>query len=206
MTKDVETYFLEGCGRCPLGGTSDCKVHTWTAELDYLRYIILECGLEEVSKWGVPCYTFQGKNVLILSAFKEFCCVSFFKGSLLSDEKNLLVKPTENSQSDRRFVFTDVEQIKIIEDDIKAYIFEAIEVERLGLKVEKKKELEPIPDELAQKFEELPELKTAFYELTKGRQRGYILYFAKAKQSKTRLSRIEKYIPKIFEGKGFHDR
>lgn len=206
MNKSINNYFIEGCGRCPHGGTPDCKVHRWTLELKQLRSIILDCGLIEESKWGAPCYTFQNKNVLMLSALKEYCCISFFKGSLLSDHKNLLVKPGPNSQAARLFKFTHVDEIEKIKDDIKASIFESIEVEKAGLNVSFKKNPEPIPEELEAKFEEDHFLKTAFEALTPGRQRGYILHFSQPKQSKTRVSRIEKCMPMIFNGIGLNDK
>lgn len=207
MTTDVDQYLLEGCGRCDKGGTPDCKVHLWPQELRKLRSIALECGLTEESKWGVPCYTFQGANVAIVSAFKEYASLSFFKGALLQDVHKVLHSPGENSQSARLFKFTSLQQIMEIEDIIKAYIFEAIEAEKAGLKVEfkAKDELE-YPEELLTKFEEQPDLKVAFEALTPGRKRGYILYFTQPKQSQTRTNRIEKCIAKIMEGKGFFDR
>lgn len=206
MTKSVEVYLEEGCGRCNLGGTPDCKVHSWIDILKRLRSIMLDCGLNETSKWGVPVYTFNGKNVLNISAFKEFACIGFFKGSLLQDASGLLQSPGPNSQAARFFKFTKVDQVVEQEEIIRSYVFEAIEVEKLGLEVQFKKELEPIPEELEAKFDDDPTLKSAFESLTPGRQRGYILHFSQPKQSKTRLSRIEKCIPKIMEGKGFHDR
>ncbi len=206
MNKSVDNYFIEGCGRCPLGGTADCKVHNWTSELTLLRSIVLDCGLMEEAKWGVPCYTFQNKNILIVSAFKEYCSISFFKGSLLSDDKNLLVKPGPNSQAARLFKFKNTKEILKIESDIKAYIFEAIELEKAGLIVAFKKNPEPMPEELEQKFEADPVFKNAFEALTPGRQRGYILYFSQAKQSKTRISRIDKCLPMIISGIGLHDK
>ena len=202
----VDHYLLEGCGRCPLGGTPDCKVHNWTAELTELRRIVLDCGLKEELKWGVPCYTFNGANVLMVSALKNYCALSFFKGVLLQDARGLLQKPGENSQSDRLFRFTKVEDILRLAPTIKEYIYEAIEIEKAGLKVTFKKELEPIPTEFQEVLDADPALKAAFDALTPGRKRGYILYFSGAKQSKTRTSRVKKYIPKIMEGKGFHDR
>lgn len=206
MNTSVENYFLEGCGRCPLGGTTDCKVHSWTAELKLLRRIVLESGLVEESKWGAPCYTFQGKNVLMVSALKSYCCISFFKGSLLSDQKNILVKPGANSQAARLFKFKNTDEIINIENEIRAYIYEAIEVEKAGLNVVFEKNPEPIPEELVSKFEEDPILKNAFESLTPGRQRGYILHFSAPKQSKTRVSRIEKCTPMILSGIGLHDQ
>ncbi|WP_149304485.1 YdeI/OmpD-associated family protein [Pareuzebyella sediminis] len=205
MNKSVDNYFKEGCGRCPLGGTPECKVHTWTSELELLRKIVLTCGLTEESKWGVPCYTFQNKNILMVSALKEYCSIGFFKGSLLSDDKNLLVKPGPNSQAVRLFKFKSSNEIITIEDDIRAYIFESIEVEKAGLKIQFKKNPEPIPEEFDAKLEKDPILKTAFEALTPGRQRGYILYFSQPKQSKTRISRIEKCEPMILSGIGLHD-
>lgn len=206
MNTSVDNYFIEGCGRCELGGTPECKVNLWSSELKLLRRIILDCGLTEESKWGTPCYTFQGKNVLMLSGLREYCCISFFKGSLLSDEKKLLTKPGPNSQAARLFKFKNVDEIEKIESDIKAYIFESIEVERAGLNVVFKKNPEPIPAELGTKFEEDPVLKTAFDALTPGRQRGYILHFSQPKKSETRVSRIDKCIPMILAGIGLHDK
>lgn len=205
MNTSVDNYFIEGCGRCPLGGTTDCKVHTWNKELTLLRKIVLDCGLKEDCKWGVPCYTFQDKNVLLISAFKAYCCISFFKGSLLSDPKQLLEKPGPNSQAVRLFKFKDIHEIQTIESVIKAYIFESVEVEKAGLEVAFNKNPEPIPEELERKFEEDPFLKTSFEALTPGRQRGYILYFSQPKQSKTRVSRIEKCTSMILSGLGLHD-
>ncbi|MCG8310791.1 MAG: YdeI/OmpD-associated family protein [Cytophagales bacterium] len=206
MNDAVEKYLIEGCGRCPLGSTPDCKVHQWTAELELLRMIVLECGLTEESKWGVPCYTFQKRNVLIVSAFKEYCSISFFKGALLSDANNILDKPGQNTQAARLIRFSGTEEIKEIEAELKTCIYEAIEVEKAGLKVNFKKNPEPIPEELEKKFGEDPVLKNAFETLTPGRQRGYVLYFSAPKQSKTRESRIEKSIGKILNGEGLHDK
>lgn len=206
MNKSVDNYFLEGCGRCPLGGTPDCKVQAWTSELELLRKIALECGLTEESRWGAPCYTFQNKNILMVSALKEYCSIGFFKGSLLSDDKNLLIKQGPNSQAVRLFKFENINEIVKIESDIKAYIFESIEVEKAGLKVTFKKNLEPIPEELEAKFEEDPIFKNAFEALTPGRQRGYLIHFAQPKQEKTRMSRIEKCTPMILSGIGLNDK
>ena len=207
MNPEIDAYLAEGCGRCPLGGTPECKVHTWPRELEQLRAIVLDCGLTEERKWGVPCYTFEGKNVLNISAFKHFAALSFFKGSLLQDPYQLLEKPGENSHAPRLFRFTDVAQITEKAAILKAYIFEAIEVEKAGLKVQFKPASEyDVPEEFQQRMDEDPVLKAAFENLTPGRQKGYLLYFAGAKQSKTRASRVEKYIPKILEGRGFHDR
>lgn len=206
MNTTVDNYLLKGCGRCSLGGTADCKVHKWISELKLLRKIVLDCGLKEESKWGVPCYTYQNNNVLIVSAFKNYCSISFFKGSLLSDAKEILVKPGENSQAARLIKFTNIGRISGLADDIKNYINEAIEVEEAGLKVNFQKNPQPIPVELEKKFEQDPILKTAFELLTPGRQRGYILYFSAPKQSKTRESRIQKSIGNILNGVGLNDK
>lgn len=171
-----------------------------------LRRILLNCQLTEEVKWSVPCYTFQGSNVAIMSALNDYCAISFFKGALLQDEQGLLEKPGENTQAARLIKFTDVQTILDLEPVLEAYIYEAIEVEKAGLSVEFKKNPEPIPAELQEKLDADPVLQTAFANLTPGRQRGYILYFSQPKQSKTRTARVEKYIPKILEGRGFHDR
>jgi uncharacterized protein YdeI (YjbR/CyaY-like superfamily) len=202
----VDKYLIEGCGRCPLGGTPACKVHNWTDALQMLRSIVNDCGLNEEVKWGVPCYTFNGNNIIIVSALKESCVLSFFKGSLLSDKSNMLVKPGENTQAARIIRFTHSRQIAEMESLLKAYIYEAIEVERAGIKVPAVKNTEPIPEEFQQKLDSDPALNAAFYSLTPGRQRGYILYFSAPKQPKTRKSRIEKCIPLIFSGIGIHDK
>lgn len=205
MTKNAETYFLEGCGRCSLGGTPECKVHRWQHELLALRRIVLETGLTEECKWGVPCYTYQGKNIVMVSAFKGYCFISFFKGVLLHDEHGILTFVGENAQVDKVIRFTDPEAVLKMEDWIKAYIFEAIEVEKAGLKVQKSK-MPDLPEELQRKFDEIPALKVAFEALTPGRQRGWILHFSEPKQSQTRDSRIVNAIQKILNGEGLHDK
>ena len=206
MNPKIDNYLVEGCGRCPLGGTADCKVLRWTKELEILRSIVLECGLTEQLKWGVPCYTFKNKNIALVSAFKDYAALSFFKGSLLSDTMEILTTHGENSQAIRFFKFTNVQQIIEKKAIIKAYIFEAIEVEKQGLKVEFKKNPEPIPEELQQQLKQDLLFKTAFEALTPGRQRGYIIYFSQPKQSKTRVSRIQKCTPKILNGEGLNDK
>jgi uncharacterized protein YdeI (YjbR/CyaY-like superfamily) len=205
MNKIVEHYFTDGCGRCPLGGTPDCKVNTWKKELQTLRSIVLDCGLKEESKWGVPCYTFQNKNVLIVSAFNQYCAISFFSGALLQDENKLLSKPGENTQAARLIRFTDFKEIIEIQAVIKSYIYEAIEIEKAGLKFEYKKNFEPIPEEFKKKLDENLELKSAFEKLSPGRQRGYILHFSQPKQAKTRVARIENCVVQILSGKGLND-
>jgi len=182
------------------------KSKQWQEELQKLRTIILDCQLIEEVKWRVPCYTFQGSNVLFIGRFKESCVLSFVKGALLKDAKGILVQQTENSQSVRVIRFTHLQQIVKLEPVLKAYINEAIEVEKAGLKVTLKKISEySIPEEFQAKLDEIPDLKTAFAALTPGRQRAYILHFSAAKQSKTRASRVEKWMPPILNGKGLDD-
>lgn len=205
MTKDAETYFLDGCGRCALGGTPECKVHRWQHELLALRRIALECGLDEACKWGVPCYTFQGKNIAMVAAFKEYCFISFFKGSLLQDEHGMLEFAGKNSQVDKMIRFTDLKSVLAVEEQVKTYLFEGIEVEKAGLKVPKGPPLE-LPEELQHKFEAVPALKAAFETLTPGKQRGWALYFSAPKQAQTRAARIEKSMQKIMNGEGLHDK
>ena len=182
------------------------KIDKWKVELTILRNIMLDCQLIETLKWGQPCYMFNKTNVVILANFKESCAVSFLKGALLSDTENLLVKPGENSQSGRFLRFKSVDEIIEKEAIIKAYVFEAIEVEKAGLKVAPRDpEAEPLIAELTQRFKENPTLKTAFEALTPGRQRAYNLFFNAAKQSATRLSRIDSYTERIMNRKGIND-
>ena len=183
------------------------KIKNWKEESILLREICVECGLDEDFKWMHPCYTFRGKNIVLIHGFKDYCALLFHKGALLKDTENILVQQTENVQSARQMRFTDKTQINDLKPIIKAYIFEAIEVEKAGLEVKMKKTSEyEIPAELEQTFEKNPEFKTAFYNLTPGRQRGYFLYFSQAKQAKTREARIEKLMPKIFDGKGYNEK
>ena len=183
------------------------KIKNWKEETILLREISLECGLDEDFKWMHPCYTFQDKNIVLIHGFKEYCALLFHKGALLNDTENILVQQTENVQSARQIRFTNKKQIINLKAVVKAYVFEAIEVEKAGLEVKMKKTSEyKMPEELEQEFENDSEFKTAFYNLTAGRQRGYLLYFSEAKQSKTRSSRIEKAKPKIFDGKGHNER
>jgi uncharacterized protein YdeI (YjbR/CyaY-like superfamily) len=182
------------------------KNKKWQAELQKLREIILDSPLTEEVKWRVPCYTFQGKNVVFLGAFKESAVLSFVKGVLLKDAKKILIQQTENSQSVRIIRFANVEQIVELTPVLKAYIHEAVEVEKAGLKVKLMKPSEfKTPEELQTKFDEMPALKTAFSALTPGRQRAYLLHFSGAKQSATRASRIEKCVKQILKGKGLDD-
>lgn len=206
MNQDVELYFVDGCGRCPRGGTPACSVRRWRKELRRLRQIALDSGLAESAKWGVPCYTYQQKNVAILGAFQNDCTLSFFKGALLDDPLGILEKPGENTQAARIVRITSLTQIKDREPSIKAFLKQAIELEKVGAKVDyDAKSNLVIPEELEQQFAALPRLRAAFTALTPGRQRGYILHFTAAKQSQTRRSRIEKCIPQILEGRGMHD-
>lgn len=206
MNPEVDTFFTAGCGRCPKGGTPECKVHNWTEELKKLRMIVLDCGLTEELKWGVPCYTFQGGNVVVIGALNNSCTLGFFKGALLHDANGILTKPGENTQAARVFAFTHIRELIENETILKAYIYEAVEIEKAGLKMEfKKVEEYEVPAELQQKLAEAPAFKAAFEALTPGRQKGYILHFAQPKQAKTRVARIEKCMPKIFQGKGLND-
>lgn len=189
-----------------MGGTPACKVHDWQLELRLLREIVLSCALSEELKWKVPCYTYRGSNVLIVSALKNYAAISFLKGVLLKDARGLLESPGENSQSARLIRFTSAEAIREIRSVLEEYIREAIEIEKLGRKVEFKAKHElVIPEELQRKFDCLPALQTAFAALTPGRQRGYLIFFAGAKQAKTRESRIDKCVPRILEGRGLQD-
>ncbi|MGG0537706.1 YdeI/OmpD-associated family protein [Priestia aryabhattai] len=178
----------------------------WKEEYETLRKIVLDCELTEDFKWMNPCYTFEKKNIVLIHGFKEYCALLFPKGSLLQDSHGILIQQTENVQGARQIRFTNVQEIAEKEAILKAYIYEAIEVEKAGLKVKAKKPEELIiPEELQHKFDEIPALKDAFTTLTPGRQRAYILHFSAAKQSKTRASRVEKCIPNILNGKGLND-
>lgn len=181
------------------------KAKKWRQEFEILREIILSCGLSEDVKWGQPCYTHQQGNVVLIHGFKDYCALLFFKGALLDDSEGILVQQTENVQAARQIRFVNAEEILAQKSLLKAYVNNAIAIEKAGLKVDFKKEPEPVPEELQHKFNEIPSLKAAFAALTPGRQRAYILYFAAAKQSKTRISRIEKYLPDILEGRGMDD-
>jgi uncharacterized protein YdeI (YjbR/CyaY-like superfamily) len=178
----------------------------WQEEFEKLRMIILACGLTEELKWGVPCYTFEKRNIVLIHGFKEYCALLFFKGALLNDAKGILIQQTKNVQAARQVRFTNLLEIVKLKPILKAYIQEAIEAEKAGLKVNFKKTTEfKIPEEFQNKLGELPALKTAFYALTPGRQRAYILHFSQPKQSKTRESRVEKCMRQILNGKGLND-
>lgn len=178
------------------------KAKKWHEEMGKLRKIALDCQLTEELKWRLPCYIYKNSNLVIIQAFKEYCALMFFKGSLLSDANGILKAPGD-SQAARQLRFTNVEEIVKMEHIVKSYIYEAIEVEKAGLKVNLKKSSDfKIPEEFQNKLDEIPALKTAFNELTPGRQRAYLYYFSDPKQSKTRVSRVEKCIPVILSGKG----
>ncbi len=182
------------------------KPSQWQEAYRQLRKIALDTGLTEALKWGVPCYTHNGSNVVLIHGFKEYCALLFHKGILLKDTEGILIQQTKNVQSARQIRFTDVKEILNMEKVLKTYIYEAIEVEKAGLEVKMKKTSEfDMPEELQNKLDEDTAFKSAFEALTPGRQRGYMLYFSQAKQSKTRVSRIEKSIPKIFDGKGYNE-
>jgi len=182
------------------------KAKKWQEEYEKLRMIALDCGLTEELKWGCPCYTLNKQNIVLIHGFKEYCAYLFFKGALLADPNGILIQQTENVQSARQVRFTNVLEIVELESILKTYIYEAIEVEKAGLKVEFKKTTEfKVAEEFQSKLDQIPALKTAFESLTPGRQKGYHLYFTAPKQSKTREARVEKYMPQIMNGKGLDD-
>ncbi len=206
MNPNVDLILAEGCGRCQWHQTPKCKVHTWKEILPALREIILSCGLEEEVKWGQPCYTSEGKNILILSPFKNYCALNFFNGALINDKYGILTQPSENTQSSRQMRFTEIETVLKQRDWIAEYIFLAIEAEKSGQKITPKKtEDYPLPDELLVAFKNINGLEQAFRKLTPGRQRAYLLHFNQPKQSATKTSRIEKSISDIMAGKGFNE-
>lgn len=205
LNPGVDTYLDEGCGRCSFYQTPQCKVKTWIEELVTLREIVLKHDLKEEVKWSQPCYTHNGKNVLLVAAFKDYATIAFFKGSLLKDPQNLLFSPGKSSQAARQFRFTSVDDIKKNLPYINECIKEAINLEKSGKKVIFEKNPEEIPEELLQKFEDDVAFKNAFKALTPGRQRGYLLHFNQPKQSATRIARIEKYYTQIMNGQGIHD-
>lgn len=183
------------------------KQTKWQQEYGMLRDIILSTGLTEELKWGCPCYLFNEGNVVLIHGFKEYCAVLFFKGALLKDENTVLIQQTENVQAARQMRFAGINEIKEMKSILKAYIKEAIAAEKAGLKVKMKKTSEfKMPEELKIRLDEIPSFKKAFYALTPGRQRGYLLYFGSAKQAKTREARIEKYMQQILDGKGIDDQ
>jgi uncharacterized protein YdeI (YjbR/CyaY-like superfamily) len=202
----ADTYFDEGCGRCPLGGTPACKVNPWRQELYALRAILLDSPLTEERKWGVACYTLSGKNLIMIGAFKEYCSISFFNGLLLKDPAKLLQKAGANTQSARLIRFTSVAEINKLAPAIRRLIDEAVSAERSGKKPAAYKITESdFPEELKNYLQSDPVFQKAFISLTPGRQRGYCIYISGAKQAATRMTRIEKYREKILAGKGIMD-
>ncbi|TRX35557.1 hypothetical protein FNW52_10995 [Flavobacterium sp. ZT3R18] len=182
------------------------KSEKWQSALEQLRRIVLDCQLTEELKWGCPCYTFQGNNIVLIHEFKEYCALLFFKGALLNDANDILIQQTKNVQAARQIRFTNVQEIVEKEAILKAYIYEAIEVEKAGLEVQFKKTDEfIIASAFQKKLDEFPGLKSAFEALTPGRQKAYLLHFSAPKQSKTQESRVEKYMPQILSGKGLND-
>lgn len=182
------------------------KEEKWQEEVKKLRTIVLDCHLTEELKWGCPCYTFEGNNIVLIHTFKEYCALLFMQGALLKDPKGILIQQTENVQSARQIRFTSLKEITKLAPVLKKYIFEAVEVKEAGVKVPMKKvEDYPVPEEFQAKLDKMPALKKAFYALTPGRQKGYLFHFNAAKQSKTRESRVEKYLQKILDGKGLED-
>lgn len=206
QTVSVDAYLVEGCGRCDHFRTPECKVHRWTAELVALRALVLGTGLREEMKWGNPCYTLDGGNVLMVAAFKEFACLSFFKGALLPDPAGLLEAPGPNSQAARLVKFTSSAAVEQHREAAVALVRAAIEVERSGAKVEFARSPEPVPEELQARLDADPTLQAAFAALSPGRQRSHILHVSGAKTPAARQSRAGKCVEKILQGKGFLDR
>lgn len=203
---NVDEYLLQGCMRCNLGGTLDCKVHLWSDIIIALRALVLDFDLKEEIKWGVPTYTWNGKNILNVSAFKSHAALALFKGALIQDSKDILVKPGERSQASRYLKFTTMEEVSIQLHTIKDYIAQAIEIEQQGLKIKFNKVEEAMPVELAEALKADSLLESAFFALTPGRQRGYKIFIAQAKQKGTRQKRVEACKPKIMQGVGLHDK
>lgn len=209
MTKkpnDFAGYLKHGCGRCPLGDTPECKVHAWQPELKVLRELMLQGGLVEEIKWSVPCYTHRGKNIAVVAALKDHCSLSFFKGAGLDDPSGVLERPGENSQAARVLRLTSTKQIRGLGSIIESFIQQAVALEESGYKPPTTSPAQmDWPSELVRVLEGDSRLREAFEALTPGRQRGYLLYIAGAKQSKTRMDRIEKNRERILNGLGLHD-
>lgn len=202
----VDSYLRDGCGRCDLYQTPACKVQRWPEVLRALRALVLECGLAEELKWGSPCYSLESGNVLMIGALNDECRLSFFKGAALRDEAGLLVPPGPHSRYARMLVFRSLDDVMGRRDVVRAYIQQAIELERAGVKVEVPSGPEALPDELAQRLNGDPALAEAFAALTPGRQRSHILHVLGAKQSATRERRADALVPLILAGRGFHER
>lgn len=207
MTKDPDVYFEVGCGRCPRGGTSDCSVVHWAGTLKALREVMRSTGLDEVAKWGAPCYTYKGKNIAMLTAFRERCSLSFFKGDLLADPENLLVRVGQNAREGRLLNLGSAEEVERLAPVIRAYVFEAVEMEKTGVKRPVHPAVpEAMPEELLEYFKNNPVVESAFFALTPGRQRSHLIHLNGAKQSSTRRNRIAQAIPLILAGKGRNER
>jgi uncharacterized protein YdeI (YjbR/CyaY-like superfamily) len=206
-TNTADDFFRDGCGRCSRYATPQCNVTTWKTELAALRSILLKSGLTEEIKWNHPCYTWNGKNIILLRANNGNCVLGFFKGVLMKDPERILKAQTENMQSVRQFQTSDHNEIARLRKVLGAYITEAIELEKSGKKVQLKKVSDySVPAELEDAFRNTPNLKNAFYSLTPGRQKAYLLHFSQAKQPQTRVTRIERYREKIMNGKGMEDQ
>lgn len=202
---DVDSYLADGCGRCEKYRTPDCKVHHWAEVLVPLRDLLRETELDEQLKWGSPCYSLDGRNVVMITAFNDRAGLSFFKGVLLDDPDGLLQAPGPNSQAVRELRFTSSDEVEAHRDEVRRFLDEAIELERSGANVEFAKEPEPMPDELRARLDDDPTLAAAFDALTPGRQRSHILHVGGAKKSETRVNRVEKCAPRILAGKGFNE-
>ena len=206
MTKSIDVYLSDGCGRCSKFRTDDCSVRVFAQQIEALRGIALSVFQEESMKWGTPCYTYNGKNVVALFSFKDNCGFSFFKGPLLADQHQMLVAPSETAQTFRLLRFKNLSEILEKQEQIRSYLFEALEVEKAGLKLQLRPATEfPVPEELNAQFQADSSFETAFRALTPGRQKNYLRHFNEAKQSATRAARIEKYKPFIFRGIGFDE-
>lgn len=206
MTKSIDVFLADGCGRCSKFGTDDCSVRRHSTEIQLLRQLALEVFTEETVKWGSPCYGYNGKNVIILHSFKDNFGFTFFKGSLMSDSEGILTQQTENMHTTRVLRYTTLSQIVAQQDIIRAYLFEALEIEKAGLKPKPKAAQQfPEPEELLEAFRLDPNFEAAFKSLTPGRQRNYLRHFNEAKQSATKTARIEKYKPFIFKGIGMDE-
>jgi uncharacterized protein YdeI (YjbR/CyaY-like superfamily) len=205
-TTSVDAYLQDGCGRCDLYRTPACKVHRWTGALVALRELLLAAGLTEEMKWGSPCYTLGGKNVVMLLSLKGYCAVSFFKGAVLEDVDGVLVSAGPNSRHARALRFTSLAEVVERRDQAAALVAQAIALERSGVKVEPTAPLEPVPDELARLLATEPELQAAFDALTPGRRRSHILHIAGAKQAATRAQRVTRSVPVILAGRGHNER
>jgi len=203
---DVDAYFRDGCGRCEKYKTPECKVHLWTKPLAALRELLLSSGLEEELKWGSPTYTHNGKNVVMLVSFRDACALSFLKGAMLSDDDGLLESAGPNSRHVRQLRFRTSLDVRTRRKAIQGFLAEAIKLERLGVKVEKKVDAEPVPEELERRLMGDPSLRRAFEALTPGRRRSHVLHISGAKQSETRERRVEKCVPEILAGRGFNER